>query len=391
MNETLKSSTNDIGDNTLQVRIATLPWEKKEIYKLRYDVYVAEMDKPLDRSIQEAKQITDALDDQSYLFYVQAGSEIVATQRITIAPAKDYPADLATPFNMQKFNTLFPNSLNPKLGFASKLAIKASFRNSPAFYLILTEVIPFLRSENSPLVFTGGNPNVIPLYERVGFRRYAGTFTDPGYSLLIPTVMLLEDTDHFRAIKSPMLRIVRKFVNDPTVGQRFVQVFPEIKRHLNTRLVTRDTLWEYFEQRLSLSPLALPLFNHLDAESIKDLLASGMIFSCSEGDSILYENSLCNDLYILLSGTLEASSQKTSRFLMPGSPFGNFTFTSNFRQAESILLLTDSELFILTGQAFSKYKHLHPQAAEILLHNIINTHDLLRLCAITTQGGENHE
>ncbi|WP_371364474.1 hypothetical protein SRRS_51740 [Sporomusa rhizae] len=391
MNENLKNSANDIVDNTLQVRIATQTWEKKEVYKLRYDVYVAEMDKPLDRSIQGAKQITDALDDQSYLIYVQAGSEIVATQRITIASAKDYPADLSNAFHMQKFNAVFPHSLNPKLGLGTKLAIKAPFRNSPAFYLILTEAYRLLRSENSSLIFTGGNPYVIPLYERVGFRRYAGNFTDPGYSLLIPLVMLLEDTDHFRSIKSPMLRLARKYVNDPTISKRFVQIFPEVTQHLNTRLITRDTLWEHFEQKLGISPFSLPLFNHLDAESIKELLISGMIFSCYQGDNILYENSFCNDLYILLSGTLEASSQKSSRFLMPGSPFGNFTFTSKFRQAESILSLTDSELFILTGQAHSRYTHLHQHAAEILLHNIINTHDLLRLCAITTQGGENHE
>ncbi|HWR44214.1 cyclic nucleotide-binding domain-containing protein [Sporomusa sp.] len=380
--------TDEKADSSLQVRIATQSWEKSEIYRLRYEVYVQEMAKPLGSTIDKTKQIVDSLDDRSALIYVQAGSAIVATQRITIAAAEDYPIDLAEAFHMHKFKTLYTDFSDPHFGLGTKLAIKAQYRNSPALYLILAEAYRLMRDQKIPICFTGGNPYVIPLYERVGFRRFAHTFTDPGYSLLIPLVMLLEDTDHLKAVKSPIMRLARKYVNDVTMAQRFLQLFPEASKCLNTQLVTRKSLWEYLERTLGDSPLTIPVFKHLDAESIMDLLLAGMVFSCAEGDCILYQDSICNDLYILISGNLVSTSPSGSYILGPGEYFGGITRPNQSRQAESVSTLTDSELFMIPRQAFERYQNLHQEASEILLSNLKSINDFTRACSINKQGGQ---
>ncbi|MDP4272625.1 MAG: GNAT family N-acyltransferase, partial [Bacteroidota bacterium] len=164
--------SNTVQESSLQVNLATQPWEKQAVYKLRYEIYVQEMAKPLGAIVNKRKQISDALDDQSNLIYVQSGNEIVATMRLTIAPAKNYPADLAEVFQMHKCQTLFGNQPQPIFGLGTKLAVKAEYRNTAATYLIIAEGYRLLREHNVQICFTGCNPYLIPLYERLGFRKF---------------------------------------------------------------------------------------------------------------------------------------------------------------------------------------------------------------------------
>jgi len=384
--------SNNLPDCPIQVSIATQSWEKREIYRLRYEVYIQEMAKPLGSKFSKNKQLCDSLDNRSILLYAQAGGDIAATMRLTIATAEDYSADLAEVFLMHKSKVLLSHLPNPRFGLGTKLAVKAKYRHSPALYLIITEAYRLLRENKVQLCFTGCNPSLIPLYERMGFRKFAGNFTDPGYGLLVSLVMVVEDIDYFQAVKSPLYRHIRKYTNDLTIAQRFSQAFPEISKHPNTQLVTRKILWEYVQRKLSTSPALIPTFKNIDKVSIGDLLLAGVIFHCAPGDYIIYQHSVCDDLYILISGSLLATSQAELRTLHPGDHFGGFTLTNQIRQMESVSAKTESDVFVLPRQAFTRYQRLHQQAAEILLNNLTSIPEFAYACAsLTNQGGQNHE
>ncbi|MDF2572953.1 MAG: putative transcriptional regulator, Crp/Fnr family, partial [Sporomusa sp.] len=246
-----KASCSDIADCPLQVRIATSQQEKREIYKLRYQVYVQEMGKPLGSIFNKKKQIFDAMDDRSILIYVQAGSEIAATLRLTIASAGDYPSDLAETFQMHKIKAVSEDLSNTHFGLATKIAAKPHYRSSPAFYLMLVESYRLLSNQKATFCFGGCNPAVVPLYERIGFRRFTSNFTDLGYGLLIPLVMVIQDIEHMKVIKSPIYRLARKQPNDSAIAQRFLKAFPEVSKGHNTQLTTRETLWEYLNFKLT--------------------------------------------------------------------------------------------------------------------------------------------
>ncbi|VBB05903.1 acyl-coa n-acyltransferase [Lucifera butyrica] len=379
----------DNTDESLQIRIAERAGEKREIYRLRYEVYVEEMGKALGAIAKKRKQIYDPLDERSILIYVQAGSAIIATMRLTIQAAEDYPADLAEVFQMHEFKTL--HNRFSLFGLGTKLAVVPQYRSSPAFYLILAEAYRLLREQNASICFTGGNPYLVPLYERVGFRQFTRNFTDPGYGLLVPLVLLLEDTDHMKAVRSPLYRHARKYFNDLTTAQAFGKGFPEAGQVFNTQLVTAESLWEYVEDQLSRSPLAIPVFRHLDGKSAMELLRAGAIFSCSPGDCIVYEGGVCNDFYLLLAGSLTSQSKPAARLLRPGDHFGGLMLPGGSRQTEAVSAITGVELFVLPRQAFERYQHLYPEAAAVFVRNLKETQNLDRTDSITEQGGYNHE
>ncbi|HWR06727.1 cyclic nucleotide-binding domain-containing protein [Sporomusa sp.] len=389
--ETSISSRNKT-NSALQVRIAEEPWEKSEIYKLRYQVYVQEMGKPLSSIFNKTKQIFDAMDDRSILLYVQAGSEIAATLRLTISSPDDYPSDIIEAFQFQKFRTISEGFAKSPYGLATKIAALAHYRSSPAFYLMLVESYRLLHDHKAPICFGGCNPSIVPLYERIGFRRFTKNFTDPGYGLLVPLVMVLEDQEHMRAAKSPIYRLARNRPNDRTVAQLFSKAFPEISKQHNSQLVTQESLSKYLEDKLSNnSPFIFPVFKYLDAKEVIRLLLVGVIFSCSPGDCIVNQDGLSSDLYILLHGTLVSSANESSHMLQPGDHFGNLTASSQSRQTTSVSAVTECEVFVLPLQAFERYQHLYQRSAQTLLSNLKATQVLSSVCIKTNQGGQHHE
>lgn len=389
-------TTNKIGidatEDSLQIHIATQLWEKREIYHLRYQVYVQEMGKSLVPATNSSNLVSDSLDDKSLLMYAKSGNKIIGTTRLTIAAAEDYPADIAETFHMHTFQALSTSLPRPHLALGTKLAIISEYRNSPVLFYFLAETYRILRKQTVPFFFGGCNPNLISLYERMGFRRFTQNFTDSGYGLLVPLVMVIEDIPHFRTIKSPLYRHARKQTSNSTIPQQFLQAFPETTKHINTQLASRESLWAYVQEKLLVSPYVIPPFINLDSESIMTILASGALFHCASGDCILYPNSTSNDLYILISGTLQATSPADTRILLPGEHFGIPVLSAQARQAETVSALTESEVFVLPGQALARYQHLHPQAAEILVSNLTTSRGFAYACAsLTEQGGKEND
>jgi len=381
---------NSINDDSLKVYIAGDEWQKKEIYKLRYQIYVQEMAKSLKTISSKEKFISDPLDDRSILLYVQSGGEVVATLRLTIAIADDYPSTLREVFHMDKFKGIHPEFLDPLLGLATKLAVKKKYRNSPALYLLLVEMYRLLREQRAQILFGGCNPYLLPLYERMGFRKFAKNFTDPGYGLLVPIVMIVEDLQYFQGVKSPLCRQTKKDVNDSARAQLFLKALPSAANYLNIQLASKEDLWKYAEQKLNDSPAMIPLFKNLDNESILKLLSKGTVFSCAPGDCIVYPGNICNDLYILLSGELMSKSKAGSHLLRPGDYFGNLTNSGQLGAREMVSAIGESEIFVLPRQAFERYQCRHRQAAEILYHNF-NCIQNSSHYGITNLGGQHHE
>jgi predicted GNAT family N-acyltransferase len=312
----LKTEYSNEEQDNLQIYIAQHTWERKKIYQLRYQVFVEELDKPLHSAKQQEAQLVDALDNNSILLYVEAHGEIIATARLTMAPYSDYPVNLSTIFQMQKFHTAFNHS--KLLALATKLAVKKEYRSSPALYLLITEIYKILAEEAIFICFGGCNPHLIPLYERMGFRRFAANFRDEGYGLLVPIVMFLNDLDYLRSIRSPLYRQARKIKMSFDASQIFTKLFPETAKILNSRITTSQHLWLYITERLGKPLTSLPLFMALSYEAILKLLASSAVFTCRRGDYVLEKDVPCRDLYLLLTGSIALQTQKGSHLLESG-------------------------------------------------------------------------
>lgn len=384
-NETVtKPSIEKSNSEYFQVHTAVHIWEKTEIYKLRYQVYVEEMGKATNHA--KGNQLYDELDDRSILLYVQTRETIVATARLTIATAADYSAELADIFQLHTFQAGF-NDPNLLYGLCTKLAVKKEYRNSTALYLILSEVYKLLADQNILFWFGGCNPYLVPLYERLGFRRFAPNFSDEGYGLLVPIILLVDDIEYLRIVRSPLYRQARKGKANPETARKFTELFPATRKVLNSRLTRPHDLWRLLTEKLGKPLTDIPAFQYLSLTDTMTLLESSAVFSCKASDCLIEENTACHDLYIILSGRLSIQSAKQKKTLEAGEVFGGISPQIKRLPSDSIIALEASDLLVLPQQSLERYYYPLLEAAATMTDNLLIQQE--KTCQNSSSKGEN--
>lgn len=378
-------------ESLFEIHIAVTQQEKEAIFHFRYQIYVEEMEKSVEHADYKNHSIYDAMDDFSTILYALSDdNEIIGTLRVTFAPAEKFPQEISNIFHMPAFENICGESNSNHLALSTKLAIQNEYRSSTVLYLLLAKAYEIARQRKIQFNFGGANPYMLPLYEQMGYRQYTKNFTDPGYGLLIPLVMVVEDIDHFRAVHSPFYRLGRNLPNNPLAAQLFEERFPAAGQSFNSQLATREDIWLTVSRFLRRPPTeGISLFEGLSNEEAASLLHFGAIFTCSTGDCIMSPGEHCNELFILLSGNLLRKSETGTSFLSKGESFGGTALIhSSVILSESISSLTASSIFVLPNAAYQRFSQKHPKAALCLLANLKQTAAVTTYYSNKNQMGE---
>lgn len=357
--------------SSIKFFIAQTNQEKESIYQFRYKIFKEELAKVLPLNMQKEKRISDNLDDKSLLLYAASNSQVIGTVRITIDHLNKFPDWLTNVFCLNKLKSIL-NS-DQRIGLLTKLAIAPAYRGSTLMYRFLTEFLQIAYDQDVQIFFSGCNPYLITMYERMGFRRFTNqNFTDPGYGLLVPIIFLTEDLEHFKTVRSPAYRFLKnKNVNSTFKPDNLLEVFPYAKKLINSQLINSEQLWKYISDKLTKTNLENhPLFCKLNKEDCLAFIHLGSIFTCCPGEYILSKNEMSNELYLLLLGNV---ASKTHLF-SPGEYFGG-GFLEPVLQKNQIVAVTNAEIMVISAQAFYRFKNTRPYAAELIM-SILTQKDL---------------
>lgn len=364
-------------DKNVKVAVAKNAREKLRIYRLRYQVYVEEMGRQLSSADHKNRLVVDDLDESAFLVYVQKDKKVVGTIRNNIYAMEQFPPELIRMFRMDIFRTFNNGHCNQKFCFTSKYVVKEVFRRSPVAYMLVAGSYEFWRDAGEvQFVFAGCNPYMVPLYERLGFRRFAENVVIPEYGCMVPLVWLVEDESHMRAVGSPFYRNARKRKNDQAAARWFEQKFPEVARFVNSRLVSKDELWLILQEKLGKSPQqAMSVLKGLSEQEAKTFVHIGIIHLYKRGERILTPGDFCNEINILLTGTLEVSDPAINNPLdtasiKSGGLCGRIALIKRAEQTVLATARTEVELFIISGMAFEAFSRSHPIIAKKILQNI---------------------
>jgi len=368
-------STTEASENSITIGIAITPAEKREIYHFRYQTYVEEMSKHLEDIDYVNKLLYDELDEWTILLYAKIGSTIIATTRLNIGTLEDFPLKLAEILSLDDFQGSYKENDNQKFAFITKVMVAPSHRSSPALYLLIVKCYELCGNNGVQFGFGACNVHLLRLYEQMGFHRYTKNFVDPGYGLLVPIVMLADDIQHFRAVNSPLFRIVRRKKGDVNTQAvewfhaRFVRDSP-IK---NSKMITEEELWSLLCNSLNCVPTeTIALLHELTEKEAKSFLHScGSLVQCYAGDVITNQGDLSYSYNILISGKLKSLTfhYPIKEYTAPGQHFGANGLTEHNIHTEDIAAVTSTQLLVLSGAAFPRFFHSHPDIA----HKIVLT------------------
>lgn len=347
-----------------QVLVANTAEERQMIYQFRYQVYVEEMGKNPRYADHSQKQLKDKLDDIATLLYLKIDGEIAATLRHNPLHFSSLPEALQHALALDRFTARFADAA---LSFSSRFMIAPQWRNSLAAGAIVTEIYKIARDHGTQFDFSHASPWLVPFYENLGYRRYMDNFLDQDAGLQVPMVLLLEDIEHLRAVRSPFYRSARKLTNQNLTREWFTQAFPNHIAFFNTCQHSIDEVWEFWLNQLQQSPNRdVPLFQNLTEDNIKKLLKLGAFHSVKAGESILQLGDVTNSIFLVLSGVVQrstlTSSACTLTTLTPYQVFGEATLFTQYPSAERVVALTDTDLLILPKQAILRAMHTIPEA-----------------------------
>lgn len=351
---------------TVYLGIATTPEEKLEIYRFRYHIYAEEMSKRFPNMDHNNKLLYDELDDWGVLLYAKAGEEIIGTLRINIGLLTDFSSFWVQALSLNRF-AQFKN--NQKFAYTSKFMVSESYRNSTVSYLLSSKSYELSYNQQVQFSFGVCTFHLLRLYEQFGFRRFGRNFVDDGYGLLAPYVLLVDDVEHLRAVRSPFFRQARKRTHLNNQAAKWFDVeFTETSNILNSQLVSQEDLWMFLYSRFESSPTQTisVLQNLSDVEAIKFIHCCGVVVQCHPGDHITFQGDTSYALNILISGSLGSLNVLETKFHV-GQSIGANGLVHHPMHNEDIIAITNVEILVLSSLAFPKFCNSYPDIANKII------------------------
>lgn len=360
---------------TITLGIATTLEEKKEIYRFRYHIYAEEMSKRFPNMDHMNRLLYDELDNWGVLIYAKCGSEIIGTLRINIGLLTDFSSFWMQALSLERFAHF--NKNNQMLAYTSKFMVSQSYRNSTVPYLLSSKSYELCYKQQIQFNFGVCTFHLLRLYEQFGFRRFGRNFVDDGYGLLAPYVLLVDDIEHLKAVRSPFFRQARKrTLLDNQAAKWFDAEFTETSNILNSQLVSQEDLWRSLHDRFGASPnQAIPILQGLsDVDAIKFIYCCGVVVQCHSGDQITFQGDTSYALNILISGRLKSLNVLESMILTipPGQSIGANGLVNHPMHPEDIIAVTDTDILVLSSLAFPKFCHSYPDIANKIMQNTRN-------------------
>jgi predicted GNAT family N-acyltransferase len=374
--KSLSCTTEEISEGSIIIGIAITPAEKREIYHFRYQVYVEEMSKHIEKVDNVNKLLYDDLDEWGIILFAKIGSELIATARINIGTIDDFPQEEVTFLSLDTFRECYTERGNHQFAFITKVMVAPPHRSSRAFYLLIAKCYELCCSNEVQFMFGICNLHLIRLYEKMGTRRYSKFFFLPGYGLQSPLVLLINDIQHLRIIHSPLFRVARKrgTVNTQAVEwfhSRFIKDSPII----NSQIITEEELWTILSERLAYPPTeSIAILDNLsETEARKFIHCCSSYVQCEAGDLITTQGDVSYTYNILISGRLKSLTflHPIKEYSLPGQNFGANGLTEHNRNTEDIAAIESTEILVISGIAFQKFVHSYPEIAHKVVQSII--------------------
>ena len=335
------------------------------------------MSKHIEKVDYANKLLYDELDEWAMLLYAKIGSKLIATARINIGTLVKFPREVAESLSLDTFQNCYTEHDEHKFAFITKVMVAPSHRSSSALYLLMAKCYELCCRNQVQFGFGACNFHLLRLYEQMGFHRYRRNFVDPGYALLAPIVLLADDIQHLRMVRSPLFRIARKreAVNSQTV-EWFHTKFTKHSPIINSQIITEEELWSVLCQRLACPPTeAITVLHQLSvAEAKKFLHCCGIFIQCDAGDIISNQGDVSYSYNILISGMLKSLTFQcpVKRYTLPGQHFGANGLTEHTKHTEDIATIDSTEILILSGMAFQKFFHSYPDIAHKIVQSMIS-------------------
>ncbi|HEY3196421.1 MAG TPA: GNAT family N-acetyltransferase [Nitrospirales bacterium] len=360
----------------LTVHMASTQAEKEEIFRLRYEVYIEEMDGASrhEEANSTSRQFRDEWDDQAHHLYVRQGDAIVGCVRFNFRI--DGALECEEGFALEQFAPAFPDHV----GIVSRLALHPKVRGSAILMRLMTRLYELAREKAIRFAFLDCHPKLIPLYSRLGFRIYRPGFKHPKYTFVIPMVLVIDDVEFMEKVSSPFLTTARRFPHSTESRDLLLRQFPAVSHTFVSADANQTDFWGLLRSTLVGRGAAVKgcaLLADLTDEETKLVLSFGQIVSCQAGDPVVSTGEVGHEVYVILDGSFQVVGESQGNtdmaiinILTQGETFGEVAYLTERTRCSTVVALENSNLLILNGRALDKITAAEPALAARVFRNL---------------------
>jgi predicted GNAT family N-acyltransferase len=363
------------------VKMATTEAEREAIYRLRYEVYIEEMNGQSRHAEADVagRQLYDEWDPHSYHFYVEQNGRPAACARLTLR--RDGPFECDAEFHLDRFGPAFPHHVS----MSSRLALHPQLRGSHLLKQLTCTMFRFAKEQGIRFDFIDCHPKLLPLYTRLGYRLYQPGFNHPKYTYVIPMVLVFDDVEHLKRVHSPFVDLAEQSPRSTNDIELLRTQFPGVdKEVLSGMCGDLDRFWDLLQLRLNSSApigVACDIFAGLTGEEMKELSSFGHLLMCRQGDVVLTNNDTGREVYLILSGQFQVTGPAKGRpaaprmaldvkkRLGPGDSFGEIRFLSNHTQYRAVRAVEDATVLVLHSKTLDRLIVSSPKLAAKVYRN----------------------
>jgi len=350
--------------------VAETEEEKLAVYRLRYEIYVAEMGRYQGTADHERRLLVEPEDETARIFYGAPEGEVVATSRMSWGGDAPFSARQIEQYQLAPFLTEVPPEA---IVVGERAMVMPRLRGSPIFAQLAATSRRFVQENRVQLLFGACEPHLLSLYLGRGARPYAKrniNSSEAGY--LIPIVTVVEDIEYLRRIGSPVSETAIDYGMDariPSCIDRLV-TYGSV---LSQRLSLADAYWGEVHRAIgNLAEGRVSALDGLSDEEAGRCLGHSNIIECDAGDRVLKKGGVARNMFVVLEGTLEVrAGDELLRVMSPGDVFGEIAFLLGQPRSADVYAATDGvRVLSLSEGNIRKLIQSDPSVAARLLLNI---------------------
>jgi len=174
--------------------------ERRAVFRLRYEVYVAEQGKSYALADHDGRLLKDDADDYAgACLFVTVGGQFVATVRTTHLEDETAFRAYRERFDLARYSTVS----RKEMVVCSRLAILQKYRKTRVVNAVFEGIYRYGAERGVRLCFQYCAQALVPLFKHYGFREYAPVVQDAVLGGAHRMLLVINDLDHLRSVESP--------------------------------------------------------------------------------------------------------------------------------------------------------------------------------------------
>ena len=353
-----------------KIQVAETEAQREAIYRLRYDIYVEEMNRYGAIADHQNRRLVEPDDAWSRLYFAAEGADIVGTMRLTWGGDGRFGERHIEQYDLAPFIAELPPE---QIVIGERFMVAKAYRGSDLIFRFFRACLEFVNAKRIQLIFGDCEPHLLNLYHGLGFRTYTRrnvNSAEAGY--LIPLVMVPEDMDYMRAIDSPLMEMLEDFGPDARLPECLPRLLAQGSGVKSQRLTAPESYARDIQSALRLAESRAQLFDGLGDSQIQRCLSKSSAIECRKGDRLIKKGNVARNMFVVLSGTLEIrDGDVLVGVSSAGDIVGEMAFLLESPRSMDVYAATaDVSVLSLSEAVIKEITQEDPKAAARLLLNV---------------------